>query len=222
MGRVRDTISSPSLFSEFPMVFPESFPLHIWRMGRNSSPASSLVCHKPSVTQAPQAPQPEAVHCGVAEGVSCMLSSYYAPGIALSAYLHYYPNSLLKGHCSHVTYWGTEMLSGLLRVTKLISSRARKAWIFLQASGPSLALRKPCLPHASKYVAGWEWGAAKLCALNIALGSTCVSQDGFCTLQVVHVEQLPMNNSHLLPMNNCSVLTRLQEHLGVCGINKLN
>lgn len=66
VGRVRDTISNTSLFSEFPMVFPESFPLHIWRMGKDSSPASS--CHKPSVTQTPQAPQPGAVHCGWLKG----------------------------------------------------------------------------------------------------------------------------------------------------------
>lgn len=30
------------------MVFPESFPPHIWRMGGDPSAASNLVCHKPS------------------------------------------------------------------------------------------------------------------------------------------------------------------------------
>lgn len=31
------------------MVFPESFPLHIWRVGGDPSAASSFVWHKPRV-----------------------------------------------------------------------------------------------------------------------------------------------------------------------------
>lgn len=61
------------------------------------------------------------------KGVSNVLSSCYVRSTPLSTYLHYATYCVLKRHCTHVTRWGTEKLSGLPTVTQSISDRARKA-----------------------------------------------------------------------------------------------